>query len=190
MTDVPTLHVTTRKAWRAWLRKNHARADLIWLVYHKKHTGEPSVPYDDAVEEALCFGWIDSIVRTIDERRYMQKFTPRKPGSKWSPSNKARVEKLIGEGAMARAGLAAIEAAKKDGRWNAGDDRRVTEMPAELGAALRQDARAAKTFAALPPSHRKAYVRWVGSAKRAPTRERRASEARAMLREGKPLGMK
>jgi uncharacterized protein YdeI (YjbR/CyaY-like superfamily) len=185
-----TLSVSDRAEWRAWLAKHFQTEPEIWLVFPKKSSGQARLLYNDAVEEALCFGWIDSIVRTIDERRYMQKFTPRKPGSKWSPSNKARVEKLIGEGAMTRAGLAAIEAAKKDGRWNAGDDRRVTEMPAELGAALRQDARAAKTFAALPPSHQKAYVRWVGSAKRAPTRERRASEARAMLREGKPLGMK
>jgi uncharacterized protein YdeI (YjbR/CyaY-like superfamily) len=93
-----TLHPTTRAAWRAWLAAHHDRETEIWLVYNKRHTGELRVEYDDAVEEALCFGWIDSIVRTIDEDRYAQKFTPRKAKSKWSELNRRRFAKLVAEG--------------------------------------------------------------------------------------------
>src|SRR3954463_13527471 len=101
-----TLHPTTRAAWRAWLAANHDRETEIWLVYNKRHTGEPRVEYDDAVEEALCFGWIDSIVRTIDADRHAQKFTPRKAKSKWSEFNKERFARLVREGKMTAAGLA------------------------------------------------------------------------------------
>src|SRR5947199_112773 len=100
------LHPTTRAAWRSWLAANHDRETEIWLVYNKRHTGEPRVEYDDAVEEAVCFGWIDSIVRTIDENRYAQKFTPRKAKSKWSVSNIERFARMVREGKMTPAGMA------------------------------------------------------------------------------------
>jgi uncharacterized protein YdeI (YjbR/CyaY-like superfamily) len=100
------LHVTSRDAWRAWLARHHDTKTEIWLVFHKKHTGQPGVAYGDAVEEALCFGWIDSIVRRLDEDRYAQKFTPRKPKSNWSDSNLRRFARMVGEGRMTAAGLA------------------------------------------------------------------------------------
>lgn len=103
-----TLYVTNRDDWRAWLNKNHKTEKEVWLIYYKNHTGKPTIPYDVAVEEALCFGWIDSIVKRIDDERYMQKFTPRKTNSNWSELNKKRVKKMIKEGRMTEAGMAKI----------------------------------------------------------------------------------
>lgn len=103
-----TLYVKKRGEWRKWLEKNHQKESEIWLVYYKKHTKKPSIPYNDAVEEALCFGWIDSSEKRIDKERYAQRFTPRKPKSNWSESNKERVRKLIVQGKMTPAGLAAF----------------------------------------------------------------------------------
>jgi uncharacterized protein YdeI (YjbR/CyaY-like superfamily) len=103
-----TLYVTNRDDWRVWLEKNHKTEKEIWLIYYKKHTNQPRIPYDDAVEEALCFGWIDSIVQKIDDQRYAQKFTPRKSVSKWSELNKRRVRKLLKEGKMTQAGLTKV----------------------------------------------------------------------------------
>ena len=117
MNDLKKIYVSTREDWRAWLEENHDREKEIWLIYYKKPSGKPRVAYDDAVEEALCFGWIDSTIRKLDEDRYMQKFTPRNPGSVWSELNKRRVEKMIREGRMTQAGLSKIEAAKKSGEW-------------------------------------------------------------------------
>lgn len=103
-----TLYVTSRKSWRAWLVKNHMKKKEIWLVYYRKHTGRPSIPYDVAVEEALCYGWIDSTAKKIDDRRYAQRFTPRRPGSNLSDINRARIKGLIGKGKMRRVGLDAV----------------------------------------------------------------------------------
>ncbi len=103
-----TFEATHRHDWRAWLEENHHRETEIWLVFYKSHTGHPCVSYEDAVEEALCFGWIDSLVKRIDDDRYAQKFSPRKPGSKWSVSNRRRMAKLIREGRMTPAGLATV----------------------------------------------------------------------------------
>ena len=112
-----TFFAPDRAAWRAWLEANHASAPEIWLVFLKKHVAEPCVSLDEAVEEALCFGWVDSLLRRIDDRSHALRFTPRKPGSRWSASNKARVERLTREGRMAPAGLAAVAAAKERGTW-------------------------------------------------------------------------
>jgi uncharacterized protein YdeI (YjbR/CyaY-like superfamily) len=185
-----TLRAGTRAKWRAWLRTNHEKKSEIWLVFYKKHTGKKWISYDEAVEEALCYGWIDSVLRRVDDATYIQKFTPRKAGSNWSPSNKRRVKKLIGSGRMTRAGLALIEAAKKDGSWRAKTVPQQTfEMPTELTAALRTNKAAKATFEGLTPSHRKQYIAWVASAKRGETRKRRAKRALGMLEKGLPLGM-
>ncbi len=104
-----TLYVTTRDEWRSWLEENHKSEKEIWLIYYKKHTGKPRIPYDDAVEEALCFGWIDSIIKRIDEEKYTQKFSPRKQNSAWSDLNKKRVKKLIEEGKMTKAGYETVK---------------------------------------------------------------------------------
>src|SRR5215469_16672255 len=112
------IHATTRSEWRRWLAENHDREkDGIWLVYHKRETGSPTLEYEESVEEALCFGWIDSIIKRIDAGKYCRKFTPRKDGSAWSSSNKKRVEKLVNEGRMTKFGQAKIDAARKSGRW-------------------------------------------------------------------------
>ena len=151
-----TLDIRTRAAWRRWLAKNYAKETAIWLVFHKKHTGIDSVPYEDSVEEALCFGWIDSLIKQLDGERYARKYTPRKAASVWSQSNKARAEKMIREGRMTAAGLALINHAKSSGEWE--QERTppkltVNEIPRELRTALMKNRQAAKNFAALPPSH-------------------------------------
>jgi uncharacterized protein YdeI (YjbR/CyaY-like superfamily) len=114
-----TFYARDRGAWRAWLEANHATAAEVWLLFYKRHTAEPCVTLDEAVEEAMCFGWVDSLLRRIDDRRHKLRFTPRKPGGQWAQSNKDRVERLTAEGRMAPAGLAAVEAAKADGSWDA-----------------------------------------------------------------------
>ncbi len=174
MNDLKQIYVYTRAEWRAWLEENHDREKEIWLIYYKKPSGKPRVAYDDAVEEALCFGWIDSTIRKLDEARYMQKFTPRKPGSVWSELNKRRVEKMIREGRMTEAGRAQIEAAKQSGEWQ--KDRSIPDeidMPPELRAALEENPTAKINFEGFAPSYRKLYIRWVADAKREETREKR-----------------
>src|SRR5438876_857466 len=137
--DAPVLTFTcdtfqpqSRKAWREWLKKHHASSPGIWLVYAKKHTGIPSLSYNDAVEEALCYGWIDSLIHPIDQELYKQIFTPRKPKSAWSAANKARVERLIAGGLMTAAGMALVALAKKSGRWSTLDQAAALTMPPEL----------------------------------------------------------
>ena len=117
MRSTKELYVMNREDWRAWLEQNHATEKEVWLLYYKKHTGKPTIPYDDAVEEALCFGWIDSLVKRIDDEKYTQKFTPRKNRSVWSESNKKRAKRTIKLGRMTGAGLHKIRAAKKSGEW-------------------------------------------------------------------------
>lgn len=135
-----TLYIKTREEWRAWLEENHSEEKEIWLLYYKKHTGQPRIPYDDAVEEALCYGWIDSIVKRIDDETFMQKFTPRKVKSNWSDLNKKRVKELIEQGLMEKPGLEIIEIAKKNGSWNKVIESTVSfEMPQELEEVLTSD---------------------------------------------------
>jgi uncharacterized protein YdeI (YjbR/CyaY-like superfamily) len=185
------LHVAERNAWRKWLQKNHDKAKEVWLVYNKKHTGEPRIPYDHAVEEALCFGWIDSIVKKLDDAKYMQKFTPRKDDSSWSEANKRRVERLIRQGLMTEAGLALVAEAKRNGQWDRVTVRPASpEIPAEFRRALAANRKAGRFFESLAPSHKRQYTWWITSAKREDTRTRRIKEAVSVLSQGKKLGMK
>ena len=184
-------YVTNRKDWRRWLSENHTTEKEVWLVYYKKHTGKPRVPYNDAVEEALCFGWIDSIVKTIDDETYMQKFTPRKAQSNWSDSNKRRVEKLLETGEMTKAGLKTIDIAKANRSW----DKTITstksfEMPGELQQALSVNKGAKDFFNSLSPSCQRQYMGWIGSAKRPETRKKRLKESIDLLSKNQKLGMK
>ena len=167
---------TSRAHWRRWLAKNHLTSPGVWLVYHKKASGKPSVSYAHAVEEALCFGWIDSQIARIDDHRYKQIFTPRKAKSPWSKLNKTRVEALTAAGLMTDAGLAKIEAAQKDGSWCAVDHVEALTMPPELKKALAAVPNAAKNFAAFSPSCRKAYLYWINNAKRPETRQKRVAD--------------
>ena len=180
-----------RAGWRRWLARNHAQAPEVWLVFRKTHAGGPALAYDDSVEEALCFGWVDSLIRRLDESRYARKFTPRKPGSRWSKSNRARAEKMILDGLMTPAGLALVEDARFSGEWARADAPPPAQRtPRELVEALEAHPGARASFKSLPPSLRKRYVAWVGAAKRADTRVRRATELAAVLGRGERLGLK
>ena len=187
------LRVITREKWRQWLVENHTRGTEIWLVFFRKHTGVANVPYEDTVEEALCFGWIDSIVKRLDEERYARKYTPRKPGSRWSEINKTRAEKMDAAGLMTAAGLALIDEAKSSGEWGQKRTRphgSVDEIPQELCDAFADYPDAERNFLALAPSYRGHYILWIGSAKRSETRLRRTQEAIGKLERGERLGLK
>jgi len=172
----------TRAAWRRWLSKNHVSSRGVWLILDKASAGKRrlSLSYVDAVEEALCFGWIDSTARGIDAAHYSQYFAPRKPKSVWSRSNKERVERLAEQRLMTPAGMACIEAAKKNGFWSSLDSIESLEVPDDLAAALAAEPKADRQFALFSPSARKAYLYWVGGAKRPETRARRIAEVVAL----------
>lgn len=186
------VHVTTRSQWRQWLAANHDQEkDGVWLVFHKKSTGEPSLGYEESVEEALCFGWIDSIIKRIDDDRYCRKFTPRKDDSAWSDTNKQRVEKVTREGRMTEFGQVKVDAAKDSGRWVI-DLRPVISMdvPQELSEALDRNRSARDFFEKLAPTYRKHFIGWVVMAKRPETRAKRIQESVTLLAKGKKLGLK
>jgi uncharacterized protein YdeI (YjbR/CyaY-like superfamily) len=185
--DREQLYITDRKAWRKWLEKNHAVKKEIRLLFYKKQTGKTSLPYEDAVEEALCFGWIDSLVNRVDAESYIQKFTPRKSGGTWSASNKKRVQKMIKQGLMTDAGLKAIEEARRTGAWNkleAVDN--VVLMPA-LKQALAKNKQARERFQLIPASQKKQFLWWIESAKREETKRRRIEKTVELLREKKSM---
>ncbi|NTU63820.1 MAG: hypothetical protein HGB05_10570 [Chloroflexi bacterium] len=169
-------HPLTRAAWRKWLKQNHTRAEGVWLISYKKATGQPRFEYDEAVEEALCFGWIDSKPNKLDEERSMLWFAPRKPGTGWSTPNKIRVEKLIAAGLMAPAGLAKIEAARQDGSWNALDAIEALEIPPDLATALAANPIAQQYFEAFPRSVKRGILEWIATAKKPETRAKRVEE--------------
>lgn len=190
MKEPKTLYVQDRAAWRAWLEEHHAAEREVWLVYYKKHTGRPRIPYDDAVEEALCFGWIDSTVRRLDDDSYLQKFTPRRDGSNWCESNVRRARKLITEGRMTKAGFDAIAEGALDVEFKPKPKLKDVQVPRFVSDALKKTPRAWENFNALAPSYRRDYVGWITHAKREETRERRLREAARLLSENKKLGMK
>jgi uncharacterized protein YdeI (YjbR/CyaY-like superfamily) len=173
--ELPLVQPKSRAAWRAWLEKNHASSSGIWLVYAKKHTGIPSLTYSEAVEEALCFGWIDSLVHPVDDSLYKQIFTPRKDKSAWSPLNKKRVERLIADGLMTAAGMKQIDIAKTNGLWNAHAATEAMTMPPELKKALNGNASAKKNWPTYTASQQKAFLRMVDGAKTAETRAKRVA---------------
>ena len=185
------LYVKTRDEWREWLSEHHNTESEVWLVFFKKETGRPSVEYEYSVEEALCFGWIDSIIKKIDAEKYARKFTPRKPDSKWSKLNKKRVAKVMKEGRMTEHGLAKIEAAKESGLWDQNNRPEVSlEMPDELGKALVKNKKAKSFFDQLAPSYQKQYILWVQVAQRQETKEKRVRESIHLLEQGKKLGLR
>jgi uncharacterized protein YdeI (YjbR/CyaY-like superfamily) len=160
-----TTYAKDRREWRTWLQKNHDKCEEIWLIYYKKNSGKPRVPYEDAVEEALCFGWIDGKIKKVDEACFAQRFTPRRPRSAWNKSNIQRAERLIAAGQMTPVGLAA---------FNAGQRREnpvmPTEMPKELEAKFRKQSTAWKNYEKFPPYYRRMTAQWVASAKKEETR--------------------
>ena len=184
------IYLVTAAEWHRWLEQYHADEKETWLIFYKSGTGQPSIDYEDAVEEALCFGWIDSLIQKVDEERYARKFTPRTNTAKWSVSNKRRVAKLLREGRMTAAGQAKIGDAA-DFREDLVDEKPKTlEIPAEVESGLRSSALAWQNFCKLPPSHRRRYIGWITAAKRPETVQKRMLEAIALLEKGQMLGLK
>ncbi|MDD8016481.1 MAG: YdeI/OmpD-associated family protein, partial [Acidobacteriota bacterium] len=172
--------------WRAWLAKNHGKEKELWLIFYNKASGKSAMPYEEALEEALCFGWIDSFLRKIDSGRRAIRFSPRKDKSTWSARNKRLAEELIAGGRMTAAGLAKIMTAKRNGSWSALDkiDIRL-EMPADLLRALSAEDGLLEIFNILSRTRRKQYMFFVESAKREETRKKRIAEAVSRIREGR-----
>lgn len=168
-----------RRQWRAWLAEHHATEKLVWLIlykkkYHDMKYHDPGLTLDKAVEEALCFGWIDGVLDPLDERRYALRFSPRTQNSVWSVKNIQRVEKLIAEGKMTKAGMQKIEEAQQNGQWEAAIRReQVDIIPKDLEDALREIEGALSAYQVLTASRKKQYIYWLQSAKRAETRQRR-----------------
>jgi uncharacterized protein YdeI (YjbR/CyaY-like superfamily) len=177
------VEVRSRGELRAWLAAHHMQSDSIWLVTWKKHTPH-YVSWDEVVEEALCFGWIDSQPRKLDADRSMLRLSPRKPGSGWSGVNKARIERLSAAGLMAPPGLAKIEQARRDGSWEALDGASSLDVPPELQAAFIRYPGAAERFASFPPSARRAILEWIGLAKRSQTRAERIEKTAELAQKG------
>lgn len=165
-----------RTAWREWLIANHATSDGVHLVSWRRGSGKASVPYEEAVEEALCVGWIDSVGRRLDEERAIQRFSPRRPGSGWARSNKERIERLVAAGLMLPAGLAAVETAKRDGSWTRLDEVENHVVPSDLAAALDAAPPARDRWDAFSRSARRMMLVWLVDAKRPETRAKRIAE--------------
>ena len=188
---VEQLHFSNRNEWRAWLENNNATKKEVWLIYFKKHAGKPSIPYEDSVEEALCFGWVDSIIKRIDDERCARKFIRRTSQSRWSEFNKKRAERMISEGRMTETGMARIDEAKKNGEWfKSNVVPKNLMVPAFIKEALTKNKKASDNFNKLAESYKKLYVRWISSAKREETRLRRLEEAIDLLEQNKKLGLK
>lgn len=187
--QLETIYAVDRNTWRDWLEKNHGTASGIYLIYYKVKSGKLSIRYGEAVKEALCFGWIDSKVKSLDEERYQQIFTPRKPKSVWSKLNKQFVEELIGQGLMTKAGLKKIEAAKQNGSWESLDAIEALIIPVDLQQALAANETASQYFEAFSNSSKKIILSWIGSAKRSETRLKRIESTIASVAQNKnPLG--
>jgi uncharacterized protein YdeI (YjbR/CyaY-like superfamily) len=174
--QLESTYASDRQIWREWLATNHRTASGIWLIYYKVKSTTPSIQYSEAVKEALCFGWIDSKVQSLDSDRYRQIFTPRKPKSVWSKLNKQYIEELIELGLMTEVGLAKIEAAKQDGSWFTLDEVEALTIPGDLQQALELNDIANRNFAAFSNSTKKTILYWINSARRAETRLRRIEQ--------------
>jgi uncharacterized protein YdeI (YjbR/CyaY-like superfamily) len=179
------LEIRTRGQWRAWLAKHHTSSSGIWLVFYKRHTGQPSIPYEDVVREALCFGWIDSLIKRLDDDRYAIKVTPRQTASKWSAINRRRWRDLKTASLLAPAGLAAAPTANTYAARP-----KIPRLPAYIAHAIKANPDAWQFFRALAPGERRNFVVWVHIAKRPETRERRLRESVDLLAAGKRLGLK
>jgi uncharacterized protein YdeI (YjbR/CyaY-like superfamily) len=183
---IKTLEVRSRQAWRNWLQEHGGSESEIWLVFHKRHTGLNGISLDAAVEEALCFGWIDSLVKRLDDARYARKFTPRAADSRWSTINRRRYQDLKSRGLLAEPGL------KRPPTSRSGDAPRpsLSAIPPYIEKQLKAHAIAWSNFEKLAPSQRRAYIGWIDSAKREETKLKRLHEAIGLLAAGKKLGLK
>jgi uncharacterized protein YdeI (YjbR/CyaY-like superfamily) len=183
--ELAILEIRSPKQWRAWLAKHHTSSPGIWLVFYKKHTRVTSISYDDSVREALCFGWVDSLVKRLDQDRYLLKFTPRKPTSKWSDSNRKRWAELKTAGLLMPAGL---DAAPTNNRY--GPLPKIPALPSYIAKAFKTNPKAWNFFQGLAPTSRRQFVGWIHTAKRPESREARIRESIRLLAAGKKLGLK
>ena len=183
--ELATLRLRNRQQWRAWLAKHHASSPGVWLVFYKAHTGVKSIPSKDVVQEALCFGWIDSLIKRLDDDRYAVKVTPRQPTSKWSDINRQRWRNLKAAGLLAEPGLAAAPTGNRYGPRPT-----IPDLPAYLAKALKAHPTAWTFFRELAPTYRRNFVVWIHTAKRPETREKRLRESIDLLAAGKKLGLK
>lgn len=176
MRELATLEFRNRSQWRRWLNKHHASSPGVWLVFYKDHTGVKSIPYEDSVRDALCFGWIDSLIKRVDHDRYVRKFTPRKPTSKWSNLNRKRWAELKAAGLLAAPGLAAAPTDNSYAPRPA-----IPKLPDYIAKAFKANSKAWQFFERLAPGYRRRFVVWIHLAKRAETREKRIRESIALL---------
>jgi uncharacterized protein YdeI (YjbR/CyaY-like superfamily) len=180
-----TLYVSTRSSWRAWLKKHHDSSTEIWLIYYKKNSGKPRIPYNDAVEEALCFGWIDSITKSVDGLKYAQRFTPRKPKSPWSPMNRVRARRLIRAGVMTPTGMRAF----KSGVGRISPDKTV-HVPSDILSAIKSSPQTWRNFKNFSRSYQRIRVGWIdGARKRPEVFRQRLRYFLQMTEQGKKYGM-
>ena len=184
-TELERLEFRSRRQWRTWLGKNASSSPGVWLVFYKKHARTKCLEYEDSVREALCFGWVDSLIKRLDADRFLFKFTPRKPTSKWSDSNRKRWAELEAAGLLTPAGQAA---APTTNRYAAKPT--IPELPAYIAKALETNRRAWDFFQKLAPTNRRRYVVWIHIAKREETRQRRLAESIELLAAGKQLGLR
>jgi uncharacterized protein YdeI (YjbR/CyaY-like superfamily) len=175
--ELREIHPKTRAGWRSWLEKNHAESKGVWLIYYRASTGRRRLTWEDAVREALCFGWIDSKVKPIDDERYKQIFTPRKPRSVWSKINKQYIDELVSAELMTDAGLSAVDVAKKNGAWSLLEPIDALIVPADLELALEGSKRAREAYEALSKSAKRSVLYPVYTAKREETRAKRVADA-------------
>lgn len=192
---LPGRQLTPRNAqsWRRWLETNHAAVSEVWVIFYKKpaqRPGRPTLTYGQAVEQGVCFGWIDGLKRRLDDERYAHRFTPRKPDSRWSESNRERLARMRERGLMSPAGENAVAASIRSGAWEKSASSAPVEAPAELLAAIDADEEVRAGWAALSRGQQRRYEVWVGMAKRDETRARRLGESLALLRRGEKLGMR
>lgn len=177
-------HAETVEEWRAWLLAHHARPEGVWLVQWKSRTGKPAVPYEQAIEEALCVGWVDSTYRSLDDERGMLWYSPRRKGSLWARSNKDRVERLEAQGRMTDAGRDAVERARADGSWTILESVEDLVVPADLAVALDARPGAFEHWDAFPPTAKRAFLLTIATAKRPETRARRITECADLVQRG------
>lgn len=184
MEKIKSLYCKDRKEWRSWLQNNQG-SDVIWMIYYKKHTKKKSIPYDDAVEEAICFGWIDGQVKRIDDERYMQRYTPRTSKSRWSVINIERAKKMIEQGRMTEAGLKVFQDGIKNKRIIPSS--KNFSVPADLKKALAENKKASNNYKNFSPSAQLHYVYWVDAAKTDKTRQKRIRKSIELLENNKKL---
>jgi len=185
------LYITSRKEWRSWLRNHHQNFSEVWLIFYKKHTSKPTLDYESSVEQALCFGWIDSIIKNLDEEKYVRKFTPRNPHSNWSEINKKRANKMIRENQMTKFGMEKILSAKESETWNMSSRQDVSlVLPEKFKETLSNNLKAKDFFEQLAPSYKKQYIGWISAAKQQKTRNKRIKKAIDLLNKKEKLGLK